>query len=586
MMRMMMTGGRKEWLTNRTVSSSIQHSQKGSEAAARGSGQVGHSKEAAPSKRYIGAIDQGTQSTRFIIYSYDKEQGLQALATGQVPVELQHPQAGWTQQKPADLVQSVQEAMQLALNSLASGEVAGGQPPLKQLDGIGITNQRETTIAWDADSGLPLYEGAISWMDSRTHSLLATLQSTVCRGDGDRFKQVCGLPLSTYFSVLKMRWLLDNVSAVQRSAKQGTLRFGTVDSWLLYHLTGGAVHATDVTNASRTMLMNLRTLQWDPELCQQFGIPLQALPHIRPSSCSFGHVAGGPESLLHGTPILGVVGDQQAALLGQHCFEAGEAKNTYGTGCFLLANTGYQPVFSSCGLLTTVGFQFEGQPAAYALEGSIAIAGAGIKWLRDNLGLVASPVEAAQLAASVSCTNDVYFVPAFGGLFAPYWRPDARGCILGLTQYSTKAHIIRAMFESIAFQTREILQGIQSDTGIKYHKLRVDGGMVQSDMLLQFQADVLDLPVIRPRVIESTAMGAAIAALIGTGVSFDEYRSVAQRQADLTTFAPSMDDLKRARIIKGWDKAVLRSLDWVDDSSSSSFDAAGSSSSDEDSNHK
>lgn len=388
------------------------------------------SSSCSPRDKLIGSLDVGTQSTRFLIYKYREKSGsLEVVCSDQKALALHSPQPGWVEQDPKEILSCAEQVIHGAVEKLPSEyrRAAGGGAAI---DAVGITNQRETTVAWESTSGQPLY-AALSWLDARTRPLLTTLKATIGEGDLDHFKPLCGLPMSTYFSALKMRWLLEHAAEVKRAARQSTLRFGTIDSWLIYHLTGGAAHVTDVTNASRTMLMNLHTLQWDDTLTRSFAVPPSSLPSILPSASPFGVFSSGP---LKGTPIFGVLGDQQAALVGQHCFKPGEAKNTYGTGSFLLANTGSRPVLSSCGLLTTVAFQLEEAAPCYALEGSIAIAGAGIKWLKDNLGLVASPQEAADLAASVEDTNDVYFVPAFGGLFAPYWRPDARGCILGLTQ--------------------------------------------------------------------------------------------------------------------------------------------------------
>jgi glycerol kinase len=517
-------------------------------------------------RKIVAAIDQGTQSTRVVIY--EGESG-KVLGWSQRAVRQRHERAGWASQCAEDMASSVQlagkDALAMALHECG---VTG-------VDCVGLTNQRETTVAWCRRSGKPLSE-AVLWLDTRSASVAQSMTRRF-GGDVNAFRGECGLPFSAYFSATKMRWMLDNLPAVREAADNGTLAFGTVDSWLMYVLSGGDVHATDVTNASRTMLMDLHTCAWSERLCDAFGVPLDALPAIHASAHRFGRVQGGAlgDAAYDGAPISGVIGDQQAALVGQRCFERGDAKNTYGTGCFLLMNTGSAaercaPVVSRSGLLTTVAYQLgDDEPPCYALEGSIAIAGAGLSWLRDNLGLVGSPVEAAELAASVDDTGDLYFVPAFSGLFAPYWRADARGCIVGLSQYSTRAHLVRAMFESVAFQTSEILRAMTRDAAeanLQLRRLNVDGGMAQSDMLLQFQADILNLDVCRPANVEATAMGAAIVALLGAGVY--------ARAADVpewspsSRFAPSLDDESRQHKLSAWNKAVVRSFNWVDETGS------------------
>jgi glycerol kinase len=423
----------------------------------------------------------------------------------------------------------------------------------KDLIAVGITNQRETTVLWHRRTGLPLHN-ALVWQDTRVEPLVAQLAA---EGGKDRFRARTGLPLSTYFSGLKLRWLLDHVPEARTLAEAGELCFGTVDAWLSWNLAGR--HLTDVTNASRTQLMNLATLDWDPELLQCLQIPESVLPRIVASSEVYGEITHGP---LRGVPLAGMLGDQQAALVGQGCFAPGEAKNTYGTGCFLLMNTGTSPVQSSAGLLTTLAYRFGSAPACYALEGSVAIAGALVQWLRDNLGLIASSAEVEALAASVTDNGDVYIVPAFSGLYAPYWQESARGVIAGLTRYATKAHLARAALEATAFQTRDVLAAMQSDSGIALSELKVDGGMVINELLMQFQADVLDADVIRPRVTETTALGAAYAAGIATGF-WKDLPQIKQQWALNRRWQPQMPAARREQLYASWQKAVRRAFDWL-----------------------
>jgi glycerol kinase len=456
------------------------------------------------------------------------------------------PRPGWVEHDPAEIVARTWAVIGEALDG--AGVVAA------DLAAVGITNQRETTVVWDRETGRAV-GNAIVWQDTRTSDLVRSLG-----GDEgpDRFRHRTGLPLATYFSAPKVRWLLDEDPALEQRAVGGELAFGTVDSWLLWHLTGGAVHATDVTNASRTMLMDLDTLQWDDGLLAAFGVPRAMLPDIVPSVGSMGRGTGP----LDGAAIGGVLGDQQAAMFGQTCFEVGSAKNTYGTGNFMLLNTGEEPVRSRNGLLTTVAYQIRGQRPVYALEGSIAVTGALVQWLRDNLGIIERAADVEALARSVEDNGDVYFVPAFSGLFAPHWRSDARGVIVGLTRYAHRGHIARAALEATAFQTREILDAMNADSGVDLTELRVDGGMVANELLMQFQSDVLGVPVIRPTVVETTALGAAYAAGLAVGVweSLDELR---EQWGEDRRWDSVMDVATRESHLARWRQAVERTLDWV-----------------------
>ncbi|XP_063868521.1 glycerol kinase-like isoform X3 [Scylla paramamosain] len=435
----------------------------------------------------VGAVDQGTSSTRFLVFSATTGE---VLTYHQVEVAQHYPKEGWVEQDCNELLKSVHTCILKAVENLKSLEIDPGD-----IKAVGITNQRETTVVWDRTTGLPLCN-AIVWLDARTASTAEAILKETPGQNKDYLKDLCGLPISTYFSAVKLRWLLDNLPEVQEAAAQGNLLFGTVDSWLLWNLTGGldgGLHVTDVTNASRTMLMNISTLQWDANLCKFFKIPMSILPEIRSSSEIYGYITKGP---LLGIPISGVLGDQQAALVGQMCLSRGQAKNTYGTGCFLLYNTGTQIVQSEHGLLTTVGYKLgKKSPTIYALEGSVAIAGAAVTWLRDNLHVIKSSTDIEPLAKKVKDSGGVYFVPAFSGLFAPYWRSDARGTICGLTQASTSAHLARAVLEAVCFQTREILDAMQKDSGITLNKLQVDGGMTCNNTLMQLQADIAGVPV-------------------------------------------------------------------------------------------
>ncbi len=489
--------------------------------------------------RFIGAIDQGTTSSRFIVFD---RAGI-TVAHAQREHRQIFPQPGWVEHDPTEIRDNILIVIEQALRE------ANLTP--RDLAAVGVTNQRETTVLWDRATGRPVHN-ALVWQDTRVDPLVAAYASH----DGpDRFRAKTGLPLASYFSALKLRWLLDNVPGARTRAETGDLLFGTIDSWILWTLTGQ--HITDVTNASRTQLMNLATLQWDDELLTAFGIPRAVLPSIVPSSMVYGQ-ARAP---LAGVPVAGILGDQQAALMGQACFEPGEAKNTYGTGCFLLMHTGTQPTQSRHGLLTTVAAKLGDAPATYALEGSIAVTGALVQWLRDNLGIIKASEDIEALANSVPDNGDVYFVPAFSGLYAPYWRADARGVIAGLTQFASAGHLARAALEATAFQTMDVVRAMEKDCGFPLRSLRVDGGMVVNETLMQFQSDILDVPVVRPGAIETTALGAAYAAGLAVGYwkGLDDLREnwVAARH-----WVPRMDRGRRAELAGSWAKAVDRSLGW------------------------
>jgi glycerol kinase len=492
----------------------------------------------------VGAIDQGTTSTRFIVF----DAGGREVASSQLEHRQLLPRPGWVEHDPEELWQHTRTVVASAL--------AGARLTAGDLAAIGITNQRETSVVWDRSTGRP-YGNAIVWQDTRTDRIAAALERD---GHGDVIRERAGLPPATYFSAGKLRWMLENIPAVQEAAARGDAVFGTVDSWLLWKLTAGAVHASDVTNASRTMLMNLETLAWDDELLGLFGIEREMLPEIRPSIPE--EAFGTTEAFGAEVPIAAILGDQQAATVGQVCFEAGEAKNTYGTGSFLLLNTGSEIVRSTSGLLTTVLYRRGAQQAVYALEGSVAVTGSAVQWLRDGLGIIGNAAESETLARQVADSGGVYFVPAFSGLFAPHWRPDARGVVVGLSRYSTKAHLARATLESICYQTRDVAEAMTADSGVALDVLRVDGGASANDLLLQLQADILGIPVSRPVVRETTALGAAYAAGLGVGVwsDLDELRA---QWAESRRFEPSWSDDQRAAGYAGWKRAVERSLDWV-----------------------
>ena len=497
--------------------------------------------------RYVGAIDQGTTSTRFIVFNQKGD----IVALAQKEHRQIYPQPGWVEHDPMEIIGNTREVV---AEALAKAELRASD-----LAAIGITNQRETTVLWDRSTGNPLCN-ALVWMDTRTAALVSTLARD---GGQNRFRPKTGLPLATYFSGLKLRWILDNVPGAREKAQSGQALFGTIDSWLAWNLTGGAnggEHIIDVTNASRTQLMNLATCEWDNELLAAFDIPRACLPRIVSSAQVYGKLADGP---LRGVPISGILGDQQAALVGQTCFSPGEAKNTYGTGCFLLLNTGLEPVQSKAGLLTTLAYRFGNEAPRYALEGAIAITGALVQWLRDNMKMFDSAPEIEALAQTVEDNGDVYFVPAFSGLYAPYWRDDARGVIAGLTRYANRGHIARAALESTAYQVRDVVEAMQSDSGIALSSLKTDGGMVANALLMQFQADILNAPVVRPKVTETTALGAAYAAGLAVGMwrGVEELR---EHWAVDRSWTPKMSAEQRANYYKSWKKAVARSFGWVE----------------------
>jgi glycerol kinase len=499
-------------------------------------------------QKYVLAIDQGTTSSRAIIFDHKGT----IVSTGQKEHQQIFPKAGWVEHDPMEIWDNVREVIGQALSraDLTRHDIAA----------VGITNQRETAVVWDRNTGKPVYN-AIVWQDTRTQSIVDRLA-----GDegAERFKSIVGLPLATYFSGTKIVWILENVEGAREAAENGDLMFGTTDTWVLWNLTGGTdggVHVTDVTNASRTLFMDLETLQWRDDILAEFGVPKSMLPEIKSSSEVYGTVESS--NLLREVPIAGILGDQQAATFGQAAFDAGESKNTYGTGNFLIFNTDTEIVHSKNGLLTTLGYKLGDQPAHYALEGSIAVTGSLIQWLRDNLGIISSAPEVEELAKTVEDNGGAYFVPAFSGLFAPYWRSDARGALVGLTRYVNKGHIARAALEATAFQTREVLDAVNADSGVDLTELKVDGGMIANNLLMQFQADILGVPVIRPVVAETTALGAAYAAGLAVGfwANLDELRSNWQEDS---RWEPQMDDAERERQLRNWKKAVTKTLDWVD----------------------
>ena len=495
---------------------------------------------------YVGALDQGTTSTRFMIF--DHSGGV--VGIDQKEHEQIYPKPGWVEHDALEIWTRCQEVIKGALQKtgLKASDLAA----------VGITNQRETAVVWDKKTGKPVHN-AIVWQDTRTDLICNELAKD---GGQDRFRAKVGLPLATYFSGPKVKWLLENVEGLRAKAEAGDLAFGNIDTWCLWNLTGGVnggLHITDVTNASRTMLMNLATLDWDPEILKIMGIPKAMLPQIRPSSEVYGKCVGE----LAGIPVAGDLGDQQAAIFGQTCYSVGEAKNTYGTGNFMLLNTGTKPVQSKNGLLTTLGYKIGDQPAVYCLEGSIAITGALVQWLRDNLGMISTSADIETLAKTVEDNGGAYFVPAFSGLFAPYWKSDARGVIAGLTRYVTKGHIARAVLEATAWQTREVLDAMNADSGVALTALKVDGGMVFNELLMQFQADVLGVPVIRPKVAETTALGAAYAAGLAVGF-WKEVEELRKNWQVDRTWEPKMDAVEREKEYKLWKKAVTRTFDWVE----------------------
>lgn len=499
--------------------------------------------------QYVIAIDQGTTSSRAIVFDHQGN----IVSSGQKEHEQIFPKAGWVEHNPIEIWDNTREVIGNALSkaNLTRHDIAA----------VGITNQRETAVVWDRNTGQPVYN-AIVWQDTRTQPIVDELAAD---GGVERFKQQVGLPLATYFSGTKIKWILDNVDGAREKAEAGDLLFGNTDSWVTWNLTGGTdggVHITDVTNASRTLFMDLETLSWDSSILDTFGVPASMMPEIKSSSEVYGKVHSS--QLLREVPVAGILGDQQAATFGQAAFEKGGAKNTYGTGNFMIVNTGEEVVHSKNGLLTTVCYKLGDAKPVYALEGSIAVTGSLIQWLRDNLGLIKSAPEVEQLAKTVEDNGGVYIVPAFSGLFAPYWRSDARGAIVGLTRFVNKGHIARAALEATAFQTREVLDAANADSGVNMEDLRVDGGMVANDALMQFQADILGIPVIRPKVTETTALGAAYAAGLAVGFWKDTDELAANWSED-KRWTPTMDDGERDRQLRNWKKAVTKTFDWVDE---------------------
>jgi glycerol kinase len=498
---------------------------------------------------YVVAIDQGTTSTRCMIFSHAGE----VVSVEQKEHEQIFPKAGWVEHDPEEIWRNTRE--------VAAGALAKADLNATDIAAVGITNQRETAVVWEKSTGKPVYN-AIVWQDTRTDRICTELEAL--GGGQDRYKAKTGLPLATYFSGPKVRWILDNVEGARARAEAGELLFGNMDTWLLWNMTGGpdgGVHVTDPTNASRTLLMDLSTLSWDSSIAEDMGIPLSMLPEIRSSSEEYGKVR--ERGTLAGVPIAGILGDQQAATFGQACLSVGEAKNTYGTGNFVLLNTGTEQVASENGLLTTVCYKIGTNDPVYALEGSIAVTGSLVQWLRDNLDMIASAPEIEAMAAAVEDNGGCYFVPAFSGLFAPYWRSDARGAIVGLTRFVNKGHLARAVLEATAFQTREVIDAMNADSGVPLKSLKVDGGMVGNELLMQFQADILGVPVIRPVVAETTALGAAYAAGLAVGfwAGEDDIRNNWAKDKEWT---PSMDDVARDRTYGQWKKAVTRTFDWVE----------------------
>jgi glycerol kinase len=493
---------------------------------------------------YVAALDQGTTSTRCMVFDH----GGNVVSVDQREHEQIYPQPGWVEHDPKEIWQRSQEVMQAAKDA-AGGEVGS----------LGVTNQRETTVVWDRNTGEPVYN-AIVWQDTRTDRICAELEK---EGGQDRFRAKNGLPIATYFSGPKVRWILENVDGAKARADAGDLAFGNVDTWCIWNLTGGTnggLHITDVSNASRTMLMNLETLDWDDDLLSAIGVPRSMLPQIRPSSSPYGEIKAGAFT---GIQVAGDLGDQQAATFGQTAFSVGEAKNTYGTGNFLLLNTGTEAVQSKNGLITTLGYKIGDQPAVYCLEGSIAITGALVQWLRDNLKMIKTSPEVEDLAKTVDDNGGCYIVPAFSGLFAPYWKSDARGVFAGLTRFVNNGHIARATLEATAFQSREVADAMEADSGVHLESLKVDGGMVVNELLMQFQADILGVPVIRPKVAETTALGAAYAAGLATGFwsTEDELR---ENWVEDKRWEPKMGESERENVFHYWKKAVERTFDWVE----------------------
>ena len=504
-------------------------------------------------KKYVAAIDQGTTSTRCIIFDHNGEQA----AVGQLEHEQIFPEKGWVEHDPEEIWSNTRRAVGEAL--------ANGDITVEDIDSVGITNQRETTVVWDKHTGKPVYN-AIVWQDTRT--------TAICKEPSgeegpEKWRRRTGLIINSYPAGPKVKWILDNVEGARERAEAGDLLFGTIDSWLLWNLTGGAegdagheaLHATDVTNASRTLLMDIEKLEWDEELCKEMGIPMSMLPEIRPSLGDFRTVR--ERGSLSGVPIRAILGDQQSAMFGQGCFRAGSAKNTYGTGLFLLLNTGTTPKFSENGLLTTVCFQREGERPVYALEGSVSMGGSLVQWLRDNLQIIPNAASIENLAREVKDNGGVYIVPAFSGLFAPYWRPDARGVIVGLTRFANRKHLARAVLESTAYQTRDVADAMVADSGVEITELRVDGGMTMNELLMQFQSDILGVEVHRPKNIETTATGAAFAAGLDHGF-WDDLSVLGSQAGDMKVFKPKRDKEEVEGLYRDWKRAIKRSLEWED----------------------
>ncbi|XP_067297642.1 glycerol kinase isoform X5 [Pseudorasbora parva] len=508
----------------------------------------------------VAAIDQGTSSTRFLVFN---AKTAELLSHHQVEIKQSFPKEGWVEEDPKEILQSVYECMDRTCEKLTQLNI-----DISNIKAIGVTNQRETTLVWDKETGEPLYN-AIVWLDLRTQSTVERLINKTPGRNKNHLKHKTGLPISTYFSAVKLRWLMDNVEKVHEAVLSHRAMFGTVDSWLIWCLTGGkkgGVHCTDVTNASRTMLFNIHTMDWDPELCIYFDIPMEILPKVRSSSEIYGlmkissNLKSGP---LTGVPISGCLGDQSAALVGQMCFKDGQAKNTYGTGCFLLKNVGTKPVMSDHGLLTTVAYKLgRDKPAYYALEGSVAIAGAVVRWLKDNLGIIQTSTELEKLAADVGTSYGCYFVPAFSGLYAPYWEPSARGIICGLTQFTNRSHLAFAALEAVCFQTREILDAMNLDSGIHLSQLQVDGGMTSNRLLMQLQADILCIPVVKPSMPETTALGAAMAAGAAEGVSVWSLNPEDLTEVTSEKFEPQINPEESELRYARWKKAVQRAMNW------------------------
>ncbi|XP_016357114.1 glycerol kinase-like isoform X2 [Sinocyclocheilus anshuiensis] len=508
----------------------------------------------------VAAIDQGTSSTRFLVFN---AKTAELLSHHQVEIKQSFPKEGWVEEDPKEILQSVYECMDRTCEKLTQLNI-----DISNIKAIGVTNQRETTLVWDKETGEPLYN-AIVWLDLRTQSTVERLINKTPGKNKNHLKHKTGLPISTYFSAVKLRWLMDNVEKVHEAVLSHRAMFGTVDSWLIWCLTGGkkgGVHCTDVTNASRTMLFNIHTMDWDPELCKYFDIPMEILPKVRSSSEIYGlmkissNLKSGP---LTGVPISGCLGDQSAALVGQMCFKDGQAKNTYGTGCFLLKNVGTKPVMSDHGLLTTVAYKLgRDKPACYALEGSVAIAGAVVRWLKDNLGIIQTSTELEKLAADVGTSYGCYFVPAFSGLYAPYWEPSARGIICGLTQFTNRSHLAFAALEAVCFQTREILDAMNQDSGIHLSQLQVDGGMTSNRLLMQLQADILCIPVVKPSMPETTALGAAMAAGAAEGVSVWSLNPEDLTEVTSEKFEPQINPEESELRYARWKKAVQRAMNW------------------------